>query len=1035
MGYGNGTCNATATAQVVINPAPTVSSNSPMCAGGTLNLSSGTANSYSWTSPSGFTSSAQNPSISNVSTSQGGTYTLVAVNGGCTSTTTIAVIINPLPSITTGLSPAICAGATSFTIPHTASANSPTTYSISGTGITTVTDGTLTPSLITVNLTDPAVGNSSYAYTMTVKNANNCTSGNVTGSVTVNPPVTLNCPTNTTTTACQTQAAVNTAFTEWLATATASGGANGVLTNNNTGAPSACGGSTTVTFTYTNDCSPATSTCQATFTVPAPPTVILTCPINTTTTANQTQTAVNTAFANWLATATASGGCNGVLTNNNTGAPSACGGSTTVTFTYTSTCSPSTTTCQSVFTVPASTISTTAGNNSPICTGSTLNLTAGAGFTSYAWTGVNGFSSTDQNPSILNATTSLTGTYQVLVTNSNGCTAMATTSATVNPTPATPTTQADTQIIFGGSITLTATGCSNVNDILKWYQTADNTLVTMPVSPTATTNYYAKCETTLNGITCISPNSNNVTVTVLQPQPPVATGATICTGSSVTLTATGCTGSTGTFVLKWYLNATDALVTMPVSPTTNTDYYAKCEQTFNSVTAVSAKSNVVTVTVLNPIAPVATGGTIYNGNSISLNATGCTGSGFVIKWYQTADDALVTMPVSPTVTTQYYAKCEQTANSVTCISPKSNDVTLTVVNRIFVDITKVSAPIQNGNSWATAYGNLQTGLAAATPGVEVWVAKGTYKTTATNTRTIYFNIPNNVIVYGGFAGTENALSERDFRTNESILSGEIGNLGSITDNSYHVVVFDGSTNNTVLDGFTITGGNASFDPNRSVSLPVTNTITASTLETGGGIMAKNAAAPIIANCTFTKNSAIVGGGLFAADASLVTITHCKFNSNQATFGSGIYLQDGSNGKVSNTLLNGNRGIGSFYNNNSSPQISNCTIAGNGGYSGGIFNSNSSPVVINSIIWGNAKPINDTQSIITYSIVEGGYAGIGNLNYDPQFIDPNPEGISPTTNGNFQLKEKSLAIDRGLNGTITLSDKDLVNIKAWELPIC
>ncbi|MCU0470119.1 MAG: right-handed parallel beta-helix repeat-containing protein [Arcicella sp.] len=393
------------------------------------------------------------------------------------------------------------------------------------------------------------------------------------------------------------------------------------------------------------------------------------------------------------------------------------------------------------------------------------------------------------------------------------------------------------------------------------------------------------------------------------------------------------------------------------------------------------------------------------------------------------------MPVSPTVTTQYYAKCEQTANSVTCISPKSNDVTLTVVNRIFVDITKVSAPIQNGNSWATAYGNLQTGLAAATPGVEVWVAKGTYKTTATNTRTIYFNIPNNVIVYGGFAGTENALSERDFRTNESILSGEIGNLGSITDNSYHVVVFDGSTNNTVLDGFTITGGNASFDPNRSVSLPVTNTITASTLETGGGIMAKNAAAPIIANCTFTKNSAIVGGGLFAADASLVTITHCKFNSNQATFGSGIYLQDGSNGKVSNTLLNGNRGIGSFYNNNSSPQISNCTIAGNGGYSGGIFNSNSSPVVINSIIWGNAKPINDTQSIITYSIVEGGYAGIGNLNYDPQFIDPNPEGISPTTNGNFQLKEKSLAIDRGLNGTITLSDKDLVNIKAWELPIC
>ncbi len=166
-------------------------------------------------------------------------------------------------------------------------------------------------------------------------------------------PVVLTCPTNTTAAACQTQAAVNTAFAAWLATASASGGCNGVLTNNNTGAPSACGGSTTVTFTYTSTCAPLTTTCQATFTVAAPPTVILTCPTNTTAAACQTQAAVNTAFATWLASASASGGCNGLLTNNNTGAPSACGGSTTVTFTYTSSCAPTTTTCQATFTVAA----------------------------------------------------------------------------------------------------------------------------------------------------------------------------------------------------------------------------------------------------------------------------------------------------------------------------------------------------------------------------------------------------------------------------------------------------------------------------------------------------------------------------------------------------------------------------------------------------------------------------------------------------------------------------------------------------------
>ncbi|MBE2209922.1 MAG: proprotein convertase P-domain-containing protein, partial [Saprospiraceae bacterium] len=175
----------------------------------------------------------------------------------------------------------------------------------------------------------------------------------------VNPPVVLNCPSSTTTTACQTQSAVNNAFALWLLTASATGGCNGVLSNNNVaqgGAPPACGGSRTVTFTYTSTCLPFTTTCQATFTVPTAPTIVLTCPTNTTTTACQTQAAVDAAFATWLATASGTGGCNGTLTNNSValgGAPPACGGSRTVTFIYTSTCGTTTTTCQATFTVPA----------------------------------------------------------------------------------------------------------------------------------------------------------------------------------------------------------------------------------------------------------------------------------------------------------------------------------------------------------------------------------------------------------------------------------------------------------------------------------------------------------------------------------------------------------------------------------------------------------------------------------------------------------------------------------------------------------
>jgi Right handed beta helix region len=429
------------------------------------------------------------------------------------------------------------------------------------------------------------------------------------------------------------------------------------------------------------------------------------------------------------------------------------------------------------------------------------------------------------------------------------------------------------------------------------------------------------------------------------------------------------------------------------------------------------------ISILNPPTPVSTGGTIYNGQSISLTATGCTGVGLTLKWYQTSDNLLVAMPVSPVVTTQYYSKCEQTVGLVTCLSPKSNDVTVTVINRVFVDIAKIAAPVQNGNTWATAYGNLQTGLAAAAAGVEVWVAKGTYKPTSTTTRTIYFEIPNSVIVYGGFAGTEDYLIDRNFRTNVSILSGDIGTLNIDTDNSYHVVVMNGSSNTTVLDGFTIKGGYANFDPKRIYNAPLSAPTTA-TIETGGGVLVQNAGMPTISNCNIIQNAAVMGGGLYAGDASLPNILFCKFMANQAGFGAGFYFQDGSNAKVNNTLISGNKGIGGVYNNNSNPNFTNVTFAGNGGYNGGIFNASSQPVVKNAIIWGNSTPFNDTQSIITYSTIQSGYTGVGNLSMDPKFVSQTPEGLSPILSGDYHVQASSLTIDRGDNGTISLTDKDL-----------
>jgi len=82
----------------------------------------------------------------------------------------------------------------------------------------------------------------------------------------------------------------------------------------------------------------------------------------------------------------------------------------------------------------------------------------------------------------------------------------------INPIPTAPIAQTNTQIYTGGSISLSATGCSE-NYSLNWYKSADDLLVIMPVSPSATTTYYAKCVPTNN--TCTSAKSNEVTVTVL----------------------------------------------------------------------------------------------------------------------------------------------------------------------------------------------------------------------------------------------------------------------------------------------------------------------------------------------------------------------------------------------------------------------------------------------------------------------------------------------------------------------------------------
>jgi hypothetical protein len=163
----------------------------------------------------------------------------------------------------------------------------------------------------------------------------------------------LSCPVARTEEPCQTQASIDAKYEAWINTVTYGSPCGGSITVSKPNAPTICdGGTSTVTIEYTF-CGEKIE-CSSTFTLLPSPAVVLTCPSNTTTQPCLSQTVVNTAYNTWLQSAIASGGCNGSLTNDGGSAPNVCtGGTKTVTFTYTSSCAPYTTSCQATFTVPA----------------------------------------------------------------------------------------------------------------------------------------------------------------------------------------------------------------------------------------------------------------------------------------------------------------------------------------------------------------------------------------------------------------------------------------------------------------------------------------------------------------------------------------------------------------------------------------------------------------------------------------------------------------------------------------------------------
>ena len=329
---------------------------------------------------------------------------------------------------------------------------------------------------------------------------------------------------------------------------------------------------------------------------------------------------------------------------------------------------------------------------------------------------------------------------------------------------------------------------------------------------------------------------------------------------------------------------------------------------------------------------------------------------------------------------------------------------------IYIDADAVGD--NNGKNWENAYNSLQDALSAASWGTEIHVAQDIYMPdkgagVSIGDRAAMFQLKNGVVIKGGYAGFgQSDPNMRDVHKYKTVLSGDIGLSEVNSDNTYHVVVAVSSIGSSaVLDGFTITSGNASGDNycgggiyNEGGWPTVSNCIfTANTASgQGGGIHNGRWSNPTVIDCRFVRNSAHEGGGISIRYGS-ATVKNCVFEMNSARYGGGI-LNYASAAMFLNCLFFDNQATwgGAMNNQWSQPVLCNCTFAMNSATSGGsLWNHASDSLLINSILWGDTPQEishNDADSIteVSYSDIQTSdglpWPGEGNICIDPLFAN-------------------------------------------------
>ena len=360
-------------------------------------------------------------------------------------------------------------------------------------------------------------------------------------------------------------------------------------------------------------------------------------------------------------------------------------------------------------------------------------------------------------------------------------------------------------------------------------------------------------------------------------------------------------------------------------------------------------------------------------------------------------------------------------------------------NRAYVNST--ASGINDGRSWPNAFTSLETALQAARScGVtEIWVAKGTYyptadplgNTSSADPRDNTFFLANGVAIYGGFPNTGTpTMSDRQWRSNTTTLSGEIQQDNNAGNNAYHVVIsLNNLSTNTRLDGFTVTGGYAlgtGYLPYKDIGFE---------RQYAGGIWMVNSSLRC-ENLIVKANRAVASGGIRVIDG-LPTFNNLAILDNSATQTSGgMFVTSGDAAgivSITNSVFAGNSeglSLGMsmnltnvvFYNNGVAVRnpgrtlnLVNCTFFNN---AGAIFSINGSAVNDKNGIYYNNAGSNTTYNGVflydntntfnpTTSMTDG---------TNPKFVNPadpdGPDNIWMTADDGLAIQSTSPAINAG-----------------------